>query len=253
MAVVASKWEAALWFLRVMRPGAAIRACQKVCRRLFSGSAGPGDGGQPEPSAGGGKPLGGLLRAHAELPRGAEAGGAAESEEGSGALIEMCQRRHFLRGTQRRLTRHSLLSGCHSGFGPLGLELRRNLAAEWWSSAVVFREQVFPVAARHLEPGPAPPGAGAFRLVPAETLREILQDRELSKEQLVAFLENLLNTSGTLRESLLHGMLHDCVLRKRWGRKGRPAPPFIRVDGSPGSPRFHGALTVLLAWRKRVH
>lgn len=71
---------------------------------------------------------------------------------------------------------------------------------------VVFREQVFAVDALHHEPGPSQPGDNAFRLVSPECIREILQDKELSKEQLVAFLENLLKTSGKLRETLLHGM-----------------------------------------------
>ncbi|XP_015445269.1 DNA polymerase subunit gamma-2, mitochondrial isoform X2 [Pteropus alecto] len=194
-----------------MRPGATIRACQKVCRCLFSGFGGRVNGGQPELLAEESNPLGGLLRSHAELPRGSEPREAPESDEGSEALIEICQRRHFLSGTKRQVTRDSLLTGCHSGFGPLGIELRKNLAAEWWSSVVVFREQVFPVDALHHEPGPAPPGDSAFRLVSAETLREILQDKELSKEQLVAFLENLLKTSGKLRENLLHGALEHYV------------------------------------------
>lgn len=225
-----------------MPSGAAVRACRKVCRRLLSGFGGRVDGGQPERRAGS-SPLGGPLRPHAELPGGNGPGEAPESAEGSEALVEICQRRHFLSGTKRQISRESLLSGCHSGFGPLGLELRKNLAAEWWSSVVVFREQVFPVDALHHESGPWLPGDSAFRLVSAETLREILQDKELSKEQLVAFLENLLKTSGKLRENLLHGMLHDFMLQKRWGGKASSldsancSRPFIHVErklhGSP--------------------
>ncbi|XP_008691850.1 DNA polymerase subunit gamma-2, mitochondrial isoform X3 [Ursus maritimus] len=194
-----------------MRSGAAFRACQKVCRCLLSGFGGRVDGGQPEPLMEGSSPFGVPLRSHAELPRGSEPTEAPESGEGSEELVEICQRRHFFSGSKRQLSRHSLLSGCHPGFGPLGIELRKNLAAEWWSSVVVFREQVFPVDALHHEPGPTLPGDSAFRLVSAETLREILQDKELSKEQLVAFLENLLKTSGKLRESLLHGALEHYV------------------------------------------
>ncbi|XP_036079388.1 DNA polymerase subunit gamma-2, mitochondrial isoform X3 [Rousettus aegyptiacus] len=147
-----------------MRPGATIRTCQKVCRCLFSGFGGRVDGGQPEVLAEGSNPLGELLRSHAELPLGSEPREAPGSDEGTEALLEICQRRHFLSGTKRQITRDSLLTGCHSGFGPLGIELRKNLAAEWWSSVVVFREQVFPVDALHHEPGPAPPGDSAIRI-----------------------------------------------------------------------------------------
>lgn len=220
-----------------MRARAAVRACQKVCRCLLSGSGGRVDGGQPERLAEGSSPLGGPLRSQAELPGGNELTEAPESGEGSEALLEICQRRHFLVDTKRQISRDSLLSGCHSGFGPLGLELRKNLAAEWWSSVVVFREQVFPVDALHVKSGPSLPGDGAFRLVSAESLREILQDKELSKEQLVAFLENLLKTSEKLRENLLHGMLHDFMFQNRcrggkaiWLDTANRSWPFIHVE-----------------------
>ncbi|KAK7801298.1 hypothetical protein U0070_008050 [Myodes glareolus] len=155
-----------------MRSGGAVRVCSRVCRRWLSGCAGPADG--------------------------------PEDRE---ALVDLCRRRHFLSGTPQQHSPAALLSGCHPGFGPLGVELRKNLASQWWSSMVVFREQVFAVDALHHEPGPSQPGDSAFRLVSPECIREILQDKELSKEQLVAFLENLLKTSGKLRETLLHGAL----------------------------------------------
>ncbi|KAF6299405.1 DNA polymerase gamma 2, accessory subunit [Rhinolophus ferrumequinum] len=195
-----------------MRSGAIVKACQKVCRCLLSGFGGRVDGGQAERLTEGSSPLRGPLRSHAELSQGSESREASKYGEDSEALVEICRRRHFLSGTKRQISLHSLLTGCHSGFGPLGIELRKNLAAEWWSSVVVFREQqVFPVDALHHEPGPSLPGDSAFRLVSAETLREILQDKELSKEQLIAFLENLLKTSGKLRENLLHGALEHYV------------------------------------------
>ncbi|CAK7291259.1 DNA polymerase subunit gamma-2, mitochondrial [Vulpes lagopus] len=194
-----------------MRSGAAVWACREVCRCLLSGFGGRVDGGPPELSVEGSGSLGVPLRSHAEPPGGSEPPEAPEAGEGSQELVEICRRRRFFSGSKRQLSQHSLLNGCHSGFGPLGIELRKNLAAEWWSSVAVVREQVFPVDALHHEPGPTLPGDSAFRLVSAETLREILQDKELSKEQLVAFLENLLRTSGKLRENLLHGALEHYV------------------------------------------
>lgn len=139
-----------------MRSGAAVKACQKVCRRLLSEFGGRVDGGQAARWTEG--------RSHAEPSQGSEPKEALESGEGSEALVEICQRRHFLSGTKRHISRDSLLTGCHSGFGPLGIELRKNLAAQWWSSVVVFREQqVFAVDALHHEPGPSLPGDSAFR------------------------------------------------------------------------------------------
>ncbi|XP_066242511.1 DNA polymerase subunit gamma-2 isoform X1 [Saccopteryx leptura] len=194
-----------------MRSGAAVRACQSVGRCRLSCLGGRGGGGQPEAAMEGWSPVGGPPRSNAELPGGSEPREAPDNAEGSEALAEICERRHFLLGTKGQISRESLLSGCHHGVGPLGFELRKNLAAEWWSSVVAFREQVFPVDAPHHESGPSLPGDSAFRLVSAETVREILQDKELSKEQLVAFLDNLLKTSGKLRENLLHGALEHYV------------------------------------------
>ncbi|XP_002748198.1 DNA polymerase subunit gamma-2 isoform X1 [Callithrix jacchus] len=194
-----------------MRSLLAVRACHKVFRCLLSGFGGRVDAGQPELLTERSSPHGGHLRSHAELQGNGEHPEVPESGEGGEALLKICQRRHFLSGSRQQHSRDSLLSGCHPGFGPLGVELRKNLAAEWWTSVVVFREQVFPVDALHHDPGPSLPGDSGFRLVSAETLREILQDKELSKEQLVAFLENVLKTSGKLRENLLHGALEHYV------------------------------------------
>lgn len=202
-----------------MRSAPAIRACQRICRCLLSGFGGQVDGRQPEQLSKGTGSFVGPVRSQAELPRNEPREAPESGGEGSEPLVEICRKRRFLSGTKQQLSRDSLLNGCHPGLGPLGIELRKNLAAEWWSSVVVFREQVFPVDALHREPGPSLPVDNGFRLVSAETLREILQDKELSQEQLVAFLENLLNTSGKLRENLLHGMLHDFMLQNRWGGK----------------------------------
>ncbi|NP_056625.2 DNA polymerase subunit gamma-2, mitochondrial isoform 1a [Mus musculus] len=168
-----------------MRCGGGARACRRACRCWLSGYAGPADGTQ-QPDA-------------------------PEHAVAREALVDLCRRRHFFSGTPQQLSTAALLSGCHARFGPLGVELRKNLASQWWSSMVVFREQVFAVDSLHQEPGSSQPRDSAFRLVSPESIREILQDREPSKEQLVAFLENLLKTSGKLRATLLHGALEHYV------------------------------------------
>ncbi|XP_074927974.1 DNA polymerase subunit gamma-2 isoform X3 [Chelonoidis abingdonii] len=134
--------------------------------------------------------------------------------EGSEVLLDVCQRRHFLRGDQQQaLTWDSYLRGCHPGFGPLGMELRKNLAAQWWASVVVSREQVFAVdSLLHRAPGAGMLPAGeALRLIQGGTLREIFQNKELHKEQITATLEEVLGMSGVLREDLLHGALEQYI------------------------------------------
>ncbi|XP_054702714.1 DNA polymerase subunit gamma-2, mitochondrial isoform X1 [Grus americana] len=143
----------------------------------------------------------------------AVAGGdeAASGQE----LLEVCWRRHFLRGgaePRPALPWRAYLSGCHPGFGPLGVTLRGNLTAQWWDSALAFREQVFAVEA----PLHSPPAAGApqvgqgLRLLHSETLRGALQSRGCSQEPGGPSLE-VLGTAGMLRESLLPGALAQYV------------------------------------------
>ncbi|XP_035311384.1 DNA polymerase subunit gamma-2, mitochondrial isoform X1 [Cricetulus griseus] len=168
-----------------MRSAGAARACRGARRCWLSGCAGSTEGPQQRTGP--------------------------ERADDREALVDLCRRRHFLSGTPQQLSPAALLSGWHLGFGPLGVELRKNLASQWWSSMVVAREQVFAVDALHQQPGPSQPGDSACRLVSPECVREILQDQETSKEQLMAFLENLLKTSGKLRATLLHGALEHYV------------------------------------------
>ncbi|XP_064378791.1 DNA polymerase subunit gamma-2 isoform X3 [Dromaius novaehollandiae] len=139
---------------------------------------------------------------------GGEAAAASGDEAASGeALLEVCRRRHFLRGGAEPRPWRAYLSGCPPGFGPLGVALRGNLAAQWWEAVAAFREQVFAVdAPLHSPPGPgAPPAGEALRLVPSETLREALQGG--GREAGGPSAEEVLGAAGLLRESLLPGAL----------------------------------------------
>ncbi|XP_075576306.1 DNA polymerase subunit gamma-2 [Pelecanus crispus] len=143
----------------------------------------------------------------------AAAGGheAASGEE----LLEVCRRRQFLRGgaePRPALPWRAYLSGCHPGFGPLGAALRDNLAAQWWESALAFREQVFAVdAPLHGPPAGARRAERDLRLLRSEALREALRGRGCGQEPCGSALEEVLGTAGVLRESLLPGALAQYV------------------------------------------
>ncbi|XP_060058562.1 DNA polymerase subunit gamma-2, mitochondrial [Erinaceus europaeus] len=173
-----------------MRGGAVGPPCRRVCRRLLSGPQG---------------------RGRAEPPSGSAERAAPEPEDGSAALMALCRRRHFLGGGERQLGRDRLLGGRHPGWGPLGVQLRSNLAAEWWAAAAAFREQVLPVHAPLGDGGPPVPGGGALRLVCADSLRAALRAGRRGEEQLAAALEDSLVASVELRQSLLHGALKHYV------------------------------------------
>ncbi|XP_054078011.1 DNA polymerase subunit gamma-2, mitochondrial isoform X2 [Rissa tridactyla] len=151
----------------------------------------------------------------ARVSEGVEAGSPSRpyaAAAGGEELLEVCWRRHFLRGgaePRPALAWRDYLSGCHPGFGPLGAALRGNLASQWWDSALAFREQVLAVdAPLHGPPaaGAAPAGQG-LRLLRSETLREALRGGGCSREPGGPSLEELLGSAGVLRESLLPGAL----------------------------------------------
>ncbi|XP_068007184.1 DNA polymerase subunit gamma-2 isoform X1 [Melanerpes formicivorus] len=135
------------------------------------------------------------------------AAGGAEAAGGE-ELFEVCCRQHFLRGYEEPQPWRSYLSGCHPGFGPLGAGLRANLEAQWWDSALAFREQVLAVDAPLHSPLPirSPPTEQNPCLLHSKTLREAFRGG-LS-------VEEVLGSAGILRESLLPGALaqyHSCL------------------------------------------
>ncbi|XP_030362186.1 DNA polymerase subunit gamma-2, mitochondrial isoform X3 [Strigops habroptila] len=137
-------------------------------------------------------------------------GGGGRGHEVNGEeLLEVCWRRHFLRGgaePRPALPWRAYLSGCHPGFGPLGVALRGNLVSQWWDSALPFREQVLAVDV----PLHGPPAAAApqgLRLLRSEALSEALRGRGCGQEQGGPSLEQVLGAAGVLRESLLPGAL----------------------------------------------
>lgn len=133
----------------------------------------------------------------------------SQHSEAAEALLDICERRHFLRRREAPQQRSwdSYLKGSHLGFGPLAVELRKNLAAQWWETIVVFREQVFVVDTPVHDSSKAveAPLGERLRVVPSKTLWEVLENEDLSKQELLASLEKMLKVSGMLRSSLLHG------------------------------------------------
>ncbi|XP_062977551.1 DNA polymerase subunit gamma-2, mitochondrial [Elgaria multicarinata webbii] len=133
------------------------------------------------------------------------------------ALLDICQRRHFLRGGGEeeagQFSWDSYLKGDHPGFGPLGVDLRKNLAAQWWESVVVFREQVVGVEAlvHHSSNAGRRSSAEALHMVQPRALCKALENGELTGEQVSANLQKMLGMAGVLRNSLLHGALEHYV------------------------------------------
>lgn len=168
---------------------------------------------------------------------------AAGDEAASGQeelLLEVCRRRHFLRGDPEPRAQSAQLR-----FGPLGVALRGNLAALWWDAVLARREQVFAVdSPLHGCPSAgAPQTQGALRLLHSETLREALQSGGCSREPGGAALQEALGSAGVLRESLLPGTSLGTATSAR-GRGGAP-----ESSGCPSRSQLPSEERVLCLWQ----
>lgn len=105
-----------------------------------------------------------------------------------GVMMQMFQRRFFIPHPHHA---EALLKGRSCAYGPLGVDLKRNLIEQWWSSVVRLRPQVFGISSLH--------GIGDKRAGGAE---DLLQLDDLTEEQLKKRVDEL---HGRRRNSLLQG------------------------------------------------
>ncbi|KAM4749788.1 DNA polymerase subunit gamma-2 [Anableps anableps] len=122
------------------------------------------------------------------------------------ALLQLCADRYYISPGESNA--ELFRRGWSCSYGPLGVELRRNLLQQWWHSVTGSREWVFGVntMSSSLERG-----AGGARIVESERFQQILDQPELSKEQLTQQLNRLLLSSPSVRTSLFQGALEQFV------------------------------------------
>lgn len=99
--------------------------------------------------------------------------------------------------------------GMSCSYGPLGMELRRNLLEQWWHSVTRSTAQVLGINTLNSSTVSETDGQGRLRIVESGSLKQILGEQELSKEQLIKRLNMLLQRSPSVRGNLLQGkVLH---------------------------------------------
>ncbi|KAM4662090.1 DNA polymerase subunit gamma-2 isoform 1-T2 [Discoglossus pictus] len=123
-------------------------------------------------------------------------------------LFDLCRCRHFISGD--KLTRTSLLQGCHS-LGPLGIEIKKNLVTQWWNSVVLYREQVLSIDTLCHQPRGFKSQDKTLATICTDSLDQLLQNDGLTKDQLIASLENTRREYGVLRQDLLYGALEQYI------------------------------------------
>lgn len=95
--------------------------------------------------------------------------------------------------------------GMSCSYGPLGMELRRNLLEQWWHSVTRSTAQVLGINTLNSSTVSETEGQGPLRIVESGSLKQILEEQELSKEQLIKRLDTLLQSSPSVRGNLLQG------------------------------------------------
>uniref|UniRef100_A0A8D3EG48 DNA polymerase gamma 2, accessory subunit n=1 Tax=Scophthalmus maximus TaxID=52904 RepID=A0A8D3EG48_SCOMX len=140
-----------------------------------------------------------VLSAHAS-PRGVGTRGRCGPSWGGdvdrvGTLLQLCADRHYI--SPGRSDAQLWRRGLSCSLGPLGAELRRNLLEQWWHSVTRSRAQVFGIntlsSSSSSNDDDDRDTGGQLRTVESERLKRILEQQELSKEQIVHEYEHILH------------------------------------------------------------
>lgn len=94
--------------------------------------------------------------------------------------------------------------GVSCSYGPLGTELRRNVLDQWWHSVTRSRAQVFGI--NTLSSSQDGEG-GHLRIAEYTNIKQMLDQRQLSEDQLTQEVHMLLQRSPSVRTNLLQGTL----------------------------------------------
>ncbi|CAL9700465.1 unnamed protein product [Knipowitschia caucasica] len=129
----------------------------------------------------------------------------------SAAEVEAVLRLLTDRGYSRQTDQESRRLGVNWRHGPLGAELKRNLLEKWWDSVERSRVRVFGINSASCYLDREEIGLAANKIIQVQKLREILEQRELSRGQMMEQLNYLLETSPSLRTNFLQGALEQCV------------------------------------------
>lgn len=125
------------------------------------------------------------------------AGSHAEDSDRIETLLKLCTARFYIASGQ--VQKDSFQRGAACVYGPLGMELRKNILEQWWNSVVSSRAQVFGISTLHTS------REGPFKVVDSQAIQEVLNQRELSKDQLVQQLNMRFQSHYSARTSLLQG------------------------------------------------
>ncbi|XP_029706141.1 DNA polymerase subunit gamma-2, mitochondrial [Takifugu rubripes] len=120
-------------------------------------------------------------------------------------LLQFCVDSYYISPgqTNMELFQH----GLSCSYGPLGMGLRRNLLDQWWRSLTTSSDQVFGIKTLNCSQNPPLGGAGPLGMVDLDNVAQILGRKELSREELIQQVQELLQRSPFMRTSFFQGAL----------------------------------------------
>ena len=114
-------------------------------------------------------------------------------------LLKLCTERFYMAPdeSQARALRH----GTSCSYGPLGKELQKNISEQWWNSVTRSKTQVFGInTLQHV-----PNDKGSLKLVDTSAIGQIINNKDLTKGQVLDRLQQLLHHCSSVRTNLLQG------------------------------------------------
>lgn len=123
-------------------------------------------------------------------------------------LLQFCVDRYYICPGQTNIALFQ--HGLSCSYGPLGMGLRRNLLDQWWHSVSTSSAQVFGIRTLNCSKDPTTDGAGQLGIVDLDNVTQILVQKDLSREELIQQVQELLRSSPLTRTSLYQGkvLLH---------------------------------------------
>lgn len=118
-------------------------------------------------------------------------------------LLRFCVDRYYICPGQTNVVLFQ--HGLSCSYGPLGLELRRNLLDQWWQSLTTSSTRVFGIKTLNCSKDPAIDGAAQLGIVDLDNVTQILVQKDLSRGELLQQVGELLQSSPVMRTSLYPG------------------------------------------------
>lgn len=127
-------------------------------------------------------------------------------------LLQFCVDRYYTAPGQINI--ELFQHGLSCNYGPLGMELRKNLLDQWWHSVTTSSDKVFGIKTRNCSEDTTIDRTGHFGIVDLDKVTKILGQKEQSRAELIQQVQELLQRSPFMRRSFFQGKCNTCKAHK---------------------------------------